>query len=132
MLIRLIAPGQPISGKNHMRPVMAGKRQIIVKGKAAQRWFGHTVPTLARQFAALGMPTIKTPVHVELCQFLRFDLDSSANPDGDNVEAAVFDALVHAYALADDRLVRGCTWSRERDAANPRVEIEVRVLDGWR
>jgi hypothetical protein len=70
MLIHLTAPGQPVSGKNHMRPVQRGDRTIVIKGNAAARWAADAVPILARQFAALGMPTIKDPVHVDVHQVL--------------------------------------------------------------
>lgn len=129
MLILLTAPGQPVSGKNHMQPILHGRRMVIVKGKAVTRWYEATVPTLARQFAAFGRPTIKGSVHVDCHVYLRHALSSPANPDGDNVQAAVWDALVKAHIIADDRQV--ITWggTKQRDAENPRVEIELRVLE---
>lgn len=128
MLIRLIAPGQPVSAKNHMRPVMAGTRQIIVKGKAADAWYGRVVPALAQQFAATGLARITQPVHVETHQFVKHAIASPENPDGDNAQTACWDALVKAFVLTDDRLILSWGGSRQQDAARPRVEIEIRVL----
>lgn len=129
MLISLVAPGQPISGKNHMQPIKLKNGRISIrKGKAVTDWYDRVVPVLARQFAALGLTTIRVPVHVDVHQFVKFGVCSTANPDGDNAQSAVWDALVHAHVLQDDRLI--VTWggSKVHDKAKPRVEIEVRVL----
>lgn len=129
MLIQLVAPGQPVSGKNHMRPFVkkAGKLGIR-KGQAVSDWYERVVPILARQFAATGATTIRVPVHVDVHQFVQHGICSTANPDGDNAQSAAWDALVHARVLQDDRLIVSWGGSKVHDPTNPRVEIEVRVL----
>jgi Holliday junction resolvase RusA-like endonuclease len=129
MLIHLVAPGQPVSGKNHMRPVkLKNGRMSIRKGEAVTDWYDRVVPVLARQFAALGLTTIRGHVYVDTTQYLKHSLDSKANPDADNATAAVYDALVKARVIADDRQIVSWGGLREQDATNPRVEILVRVL----
>lgn len=126
MILHLVAPGQPVSAKNHMRPLRLGNgRTIIARGKVAERWFAATVPVLAKQFAAHGLPTLRAPLRVETHQFLKHAPGAGPSPDGDNVQAAVWDALVKARVIDDDKWI--VTWggSRRQDARNPRVEIEI-------
>lgn len=125
----LVIPGQPVSGKNSMRPrFRGGKFAGIAKSEAAETWAAAAVPELARQFARYGRPTLKTPVAVGLAIYYRQALASPANPDGDNVQAAVWDALTAAHVIADDRLVWHWWGSRHHDARDPRVEVTVTVL----
>jgi len=132
MLIRLIATGQPVSAKNGKRAFLNKRTQQmhVTRSQAIISWYAEQVPELTQQFQRLGLATIARFVHVDTHQFLRDDVMAAASPDGDNVMSAAWDALVKAKVLKDDKLV--VTWggSRQRDSARPRVEIEVRVLDG--
>ncbi|MES2524051.1 MAG: RusA family crossover junction endodeoxyribonuclease [Gemmatimonadota bacterium] len=127
-LISLIAPGQPVSAKNHQRVVKYGDRAGIRSGKAIERWYERVVPELARQFARQDMRTIRGHIHLDTHQFLQHDLDSPANPDADGILAGVFDALQKALVVHNDRQIVGGAFTRQRDQARPRVEIEIRVL----
>ena len=132
-LYLLTCPGQPVSGKNHkdgfVVPATGERpaRAVVVTGKAVRRWMRHAVPHLAQQFARYAVPTIAHPVHVELHQFLRLDCLAPSSPDGDNVQSAVWDALVHAGVLRDDKLIMTWGGTRQTDGGRPRVEIEIRV-----
>lgn len=132
--IRLIAPGQPVSAKNHKRGFVVTtktghQRAAVARSKAIIAWYARVVPVLARQFAALDLRQIRRPVHVETHQYLKHEVLSKANPDADGVVSGVYDALVKAFVLEDDRFVVTYGGSRQQDAANPRVEIEITVVD---
>lgn len=134
MLIRLIAPGQPVSAKNSKRGFVVtskrtgGQYAAVARSKAIIAWYGRIVPEIATQFASTGLRRIAAPVHVDTYQFLQHEPLSKANPDGDAVVSAVYDALVKAFVIEDDRFVMSWGGSRQQDAARPRVEIEIRVL----
>jgi Holliday junction resolvase RusA-like endonuclease len=136
MLIALTCPGQPVSGKNHKNAYVVttktGKqRAVVATGKAVTRWRDRVVGELARQFAAYGVPQLKGRTEIDLVEHLAHPIGHPSNPDGDNVQAAIWDALQLAHIIADDRNV--VRWSGERrhvaPGESPRVEITVRVLD---
>lgn len=131
MLIRLIAPGQPVSAKNGKRAFVNKKTLTahIARSEAVIAWYERQIPVLRAQYEALGVPMIDRFVHVETHQFLRDHVMASASPDGDNVMSAAWDAIVKAGALKNDKLVLTWGGSRQQDAARPRVEIEIHVLD---
>lgn len=134
MLIRLVISGQPVSGKNHKNAfIVRGKsgrmRAVVVNGKAIREWYAKKVPEIALQWRDYRHPTITGRAHITLHQYLQFDLDSERNPDGDNVQSAVWDALQKAGVVANDR--QFCWWagSTQQDAKNPRVIVEIRVVE---
>lgn len=136
MLITLTCPCQPVSGKNHksafvVKTKTGQQRAVVAKGKAIVAWTDSVVPKLARQFAAFGLPTLKGFVEITLVEYLAHPVGHRSNPDGDNVQAAVWDALQHALVIADDRLVRQWSGIRHHDPLRPRVEIEIRTLEEW-
>lgn len=134
MLIALECPGQPVSGKNHKRAFVVRtktghQRAVVAKGKAVTDWYERVVPVLVRQFAAYDIPTLKTFVEVELVEHLAHPVGDRRNPDGDNTQSAVWDALQKAHVIADDRLV--CRWSgaRVHDASAPCIKVFIRTLE---
>lgn len=129
MLLLLTVPGQPISGKNHMRPfVTKNGRRGIMKGKTVTDWYDRVVPQLFTQFQRYGVPMLAVPLHVDVNQYVKHGICSTANPDGDNAQSAVWDALKHAQVIQDDSLIVSWGGKKVQDAKNPRIEIEIRPL----
>ena len=126
----LVCPGQPVSGKNHMQPVHRRDGSVgIRKGAAVTNWYARVVPVLLQQFQRAGGRTIAIPVHVAVHQFVQHGVCSTANPDGDNAMSAVWDALVRARILQDDRLIVSWSGRKTHDRVNPRVEIVIQPLE---
>lgn len=130
MPLRLTIPGQPVSGKNHVRATLArgkGGRLIprVRASRAVTDWYAQAVPVLVAQWG--DTPTLDGPLHVTLHQYLAHDPASPASPDGDNIQSAVWDALQKSRVIANDRQIVGWAGSRQQDAA-PRVEIVIREL----
>lgn len=134
MLLHFVCPGNPVSGKNNKRSFVSKNRSTgkvsahITLSAAVKRWYAAQVPVLEAQFRALHLPTLRELVAVELSIYHADDLLDQRAPDGDNVENAVFDALVKAKILADDKFVVRCAWERYVQPARPRIEIDVRTL----
>ncbi len=135
MLIRLVAPGQPVSAKNHKRafvlPTRIGQtpRAVVTNSKAIKKWYAKQIPLLQQQFAAMGIPTINCHVHVETHQYLRDEVMANASPDGDGAMSGCWDALQNAGVIMNDKLITSWGGTRQRDTARPRVEIEIRLVD---
>lgn len=130
MLIRLLCPGQPVSAKNHQIPVRTtGGKLRIIKGAAITAWYDRVVPVLTQQWGQYGLPTLTVPVHVTTHQFLAHPVTSDANPDGDNVQSGVWDALQKAGVIHNDRQIVAWAGTKTHDARSPRVAIELRLLD---
>lgn len=129
MIIHLICPGQPVSAKNHQTPIRTSSGRLrIIKGKAITSWYERVVPVLETQWAAYQMPTLTAPVHITMHQYLVHPLTSDANPDGDNVQSGVWDALQKAGVIANDRQVVAWAGTKTHDRINPRVCVEIRAL----
>lgn len=130
MVIRLVCPGQPVSAKNHQIPIRttSGKLRII-KSEAITRWYARVVPALEQQWGQYALPTILEPVHITVHQFLQHPLHSDANPDGDNVQSGVWDALQKAKVIGNDRQAVAWAGTKQHAPGNPHVLVEVRVLD---
>lgn len=135
MLIRLVAPGQPVSGKNNKRAFVHTSKKTgnlfatISNSKAVTKWYDSQVPVLAAQWRGLGLPTLRQLVTISLDIHMRDSLLDTHSPDGDNVLSAVQDALVKAEVMADDRFIKSAYFDRHGDAERPRVEIEIRLVE---
>lgn len=134
MLLHFVCPGRPVSGKNNKRAFITRTRATgrltshIANSNAVERWYAEQVPLLAAQFRQFHVPTIRQLAAVDLVIYQPDDLLDQRAPDGDNVLNAVFDALVKAGVLADDKYVVRASFERIVDARRPRVEIDLRTV----
>lgn len=117
--------GVPVSGKNHMRPMVnrkTGKRFMKI-GKVAEAWQVEAIRQLAEQRLARRLKTMDGPLYVEYVAYQPWD-----RCDIDNMESALFDALKKALVIRDDSLIQDHRGRKAVDADNPRFEIFISPL----
>lgn len=135
MLLHFVCPGRPVSGKNNKRSFITRARATgklhahIANSGAVERWYAEQVPLLAAQFRQYHVSTIRQLAAIDLVIYQPDELLDQRAPDGDNVLNAVFDALVKAGVLADDKFVVRASFERVVDARRPRIEIDVRTVE---
>lgn len=123
--MKLTIYGQPITKKNSMQIIMAGKRPCIIQSKAYR-----TYEKMAKEQLCLlripgrcdwNKPFIE-PIHVKCLYYLA----TTRTPDLCNLMAATHDVLEHCGVIANDEQIKSVDGSRIMGKdANPRVEIEI-------
>lgn len=119
---RYVIEGTPVSGKNHMQPMVnrkTGKRFMKI-GKVAQTWQDDAIRQLSEQRTNERRRTIDGTVYVEYIAYQPFD-----RCDIDNMESALFDALKKALVIRDDKLIVDHRGRKAVDKHRPRFEVIV-------
>jgi Holliday junction resolvase RusA-like endonuclease len=122
--MKLILYGDPRTKKNSQRLVNAGGRYIPLTSKAYTDYERDCL----RQITGDKQRYISSPVNVRCLYYMQ----TKRRVDLNNLLEASTDILVKAGVLADDNshIVAGHDGSRVYyDKQNPRVEIEITVID---
>lgn len=121
-----VIKGAPRTKKNHQR--IARRKDgvpFILQAKTTDAWTRSAVLQLRTQHGCLGMPTYRVPVRLSARVYRE-----KAVGDLLNYLAAVSDALEAADVVENDRLIVSLDGSQLlKDAANPRVELEIREVE---
>ena len=118
--MNLIIKGQPITKKNSQQIILLGNRPCIIQSKAYKKY-----AALAKgQLCAMGSPN---PISGPLTVVCRYYLETARLPDLTNLMAATHDILELCQVIENDNQIQSVDGSRiiGKDAANPRVEIQI-------
>jgi Holliday junction resolvase RusA-like endonuclease len=127
-MLKLTFFGQPITKKNSQQIIMAGKRPCIIQSKAYRQYEKAAKEQL---YAMDGYSTFSKPFCGPIEVKCLYYLATARNPDLTNLMAATHDILEHCGVIENDNLIQSVDGSRimGKDAANPRVEIEIKEFD---
>lgn len=121
MILRLTIPGAPRTKKNHGQIVRIGNRPAMLPSKQWRAWCSAVEPRIRSAMASAGLSPISTPVN---CSAV-FYRDASRG-DAVGYYQGLADVLEKAGVVTNDVVI--ATWDGSRlrkDAANPRVELEL-------
>lgn len=119
-----IIRGAPRTKKTSNRLVMAGKYPRVLPSAAFKSYERVAVPQLWAQHRGLGMPTFHGPVSVKATFYRDKNLG-----DWTGFVQALADILEAAQVVVNDRQIKHWDGTRlDKDAENPRVELEVREV----
>ena len=118
--MELIIRGQPITKKNSQQIIIAGKRPCIIPSQAYKKY----AATAKAQLCDTGSPQ---PISGPLTVVCRYYLETARLPDLTNLMAATHDILELCQVIENDNQIQSVDGSRiiGKDAANPRVEIQI-------
>jgi len=121
--MKLTIYGQPITKKNSMQIIMAGKRPCIIQSKAYRAYEKMVKHQLfLMPFESTISKPISGDVHVKCLYYLA----TARTPDLCNLMAATHDILEHCGVILNDEQIKSVDGSRIMGKdANPRVEIEI-------
>ncbi len=123
--VTIVIPGRPVTKKNSMQLVHAGKRIIPVPSKRYREYEAN-----ARRYIK-GSMGIDTPVNVKCLYYM----PDKRRVDLANLLEATCDLLTHYLILVDDNssIIVSHDGSRVLlDRENPRVEITIEDAEkGW-
>ena len=119
--MKLTIFGQPITKKNSMQIIMAGKRPCIIQSKAYRQYAKEA----KRQFPVGSFKPVYGDVEVRCLYYLA----TTRKPDLLNLMASTHDILEDIGIILNDEQVKSVDGSRivGKDP-DPRVEIEITEL----
>ena len=116
--VHLVVEGKPRSGKNSQRILKHGARRFVSKSKAAGAWLATARESYARQYSGRKL-TGPLTIHIDIYQ-------SHHVPDGDNVQALVWDSLKGQVIGDDGQFVR---WSGAKYVGVKPYRVEITVTE---
>lgn len=124
--MKFLLPGTPRTKKTHNRIVKVRGRTLIIPSASHDSWLKAVLPHLKAQLMRIRSTdpaACPVTVPVNCCALIYRE---KAIGDAVGYFQAIADALEHAGAVENDRLIVSWDGSRLlKDAANPRVEVEL-------
>ena len=124
-VIRFVVAGPPRTKKNHGRRIWRGGRAYHVPSEAHERWYeaaeGHAFQ-IKRDLRAAGL---ELPITVPVTVRATFWRDRAYKADENGYMQALGDWLQGVGIIQNDSQIHwGGVWL-EKDAADPRIEVEI-------
>ena len=116
--VRLVVLGKPRSGKNSQRILQAGARRFVLKSKAAGAWLLLAREAYQKQYRGPKLQGALA-IHIDIYQ-------SHHVPDGDNVQALVWDSLKGQVISDDGQFVQ---WSGAKHVGEKPYRVEILVTE---
>ncbi|MCG8433537.1 MAG: RusA family crossover junction endodeoxyribonuclease [Gammaproteobacteria bacterium] len=120
MLAEFTIIGAPVSQKNRKIIMRSAKGKLFIgSDPRVAEWKNSAVLQIRSQWGC-GSPLVG-PLRIDLVVYQ----GARQRLDGDNAIAGALDALEAAGVVANDYQFEQGSWTRRRDADDPRIEIQI-------
>jgi len=124
--IRFVLHGPPRTKKNHNRLVRAGRRYRVLPSAAHERWYRDACSQAWAIREELRRAGVDLPIREPVRVWATFWRDRQIGDECGYMQA-LGDWLERVGIIVNDRLIHWGEVRLEKDAENPRIEVEIEI-----